>query len=123
MTTPNTVTDLSRAVTRVDENASADPGDTPPGELLTFGEMLNSVASGIAYQFERAGISHRKISDETVISILASHGMSPFGLTQWGAGIADRIRGDFAHGRMSSESLQAMAQESRAITTARDGSE
>jgi hypothetical protein len=119
----NTVKDLSRAVARADENASASPMDTPPGESLSFGEMLNSVATGIAYEFERAGISHRKISDETVVAILAAHGMSPFGLTQWGADIADRVRSDFGHGRWSSETLAQVAEASRAYANVRDGVE
>ncbi len=119
----NTVKDLTRAIERVDRNASADPADIPPGEELSFSDMLTSVARGIGYQFDRAGISPRRVPDTAIVAILAAHGMSYHGIEQWAGDIADRVRADYSHGRMSSQSLETVAQESRDIATARDGAE
>lgn len=130
VSTPIKVQDLARAIARVDVNASADPGDVIPGDSAptyftgvndpTFGAMLSDVASGIASEFDRAGLTFRKITDETVVAILAAYGMSPFALTEWAADIADRLRSDFGHGKWSSESLANIAAESRQIADARD---
>ncbi|AYR00243.1 hypothetical protein PBI_PAT3_134 [Mycobacterium phage Pat3] len=113
----NTVKDLSRAVARVDVNASAGLEDTPPNTEsnphgLTMSELLSSVADSLAYELERSGIAHRNISTEAVVAMLSAHGMSAFGLQLWAAEIADRMRANYAHGRWSSSTLESVARES-----------
>ena len=112
---------LTAAVAAVDVNASADPADTPPLAAVTFGDMLNDVASAIASAAARAGVSHRTIADSAIVTILATHGASAFTIEQWSADIGDRVRSNRGVGGWSTTSADAIARLARANTDARDG--
>jgi hypothetical protein len=92
MSVSPTITDVSRAVAYLDENAS--------GGNATAG-AVRLVAKNLAYQFSKHnGWGGRKnVTTRDVRAAMISHGASTFTVEQFARTIASRIRSDFSDGR------------------------
>jgi hypothetical protein len=96
-----TVLDVSRAVARLDANASM--GKAHSVDNWTLFDMQRSVASGLAFQWSRHAYgdtirSRARVTRHDVAVAMASHGATPFTIGLHARAIASLIRGDFSDG-------------------------
>jgi hypothetical protein len=102
-----TVLDVSRAVARLDANASMGKNDTIHQIDGTWGwtlfDIQRSVASGLAFQWSRHAYgdsirSRARVTRHDVAVAMASHGATSFTIDLHARAIASLIRGDFSDG-------------------------
>lgn len=87
-----TITDVSRAVAYLDENACSD------ADIVARGVMR--VASNLAYQFAKHNGwgGRRNVSTRDVRAAMIAHGASTFTVERYARRIASRIRSDYSDG-------------------------
>jgi hypothetical protein len=83
-----TITDISRAVADLDENAL-----TPDVEQRE--QMRRRVASNLAYRYRRFGMSPQKRTKRDIALALVVHGASPVTVDQHANAIARYVRSDW----------------------------
>jgi hypothetical protein len=83
-----TITDISRAVADLDDNAL-----TPDAAALE--QMRRRIASNLAHRFRRAGMSPQKRTKGDVAMALIVHGASPLTVDQHANMIARYVRADW----------------------------
>jgi hypothetical protein len=96
-----TVLDVSRAVARLNANASM--GKDDKRQDWTLFDMQRSVASGLAFQWAMHAYgdsirSRAYVTRHDVAVAMASHGATPFTIGLHARAIAWLIRGDFSDG-------------------------
>ena len=101
MSIPSVIKDITRAVIRLDENASCGESDIVriDGENWTGLDLRISVAENLAFTIGRT-VRLGRLTKRDVGLMLASHGATPFTIEQHARAIAAMLRADMGSRRM-----------------------